>query len=324
MRANRWREALIDLAGAAAIAFAGALCFYVFSDNLAFPVRIAAAALLVLSLDLVTGYSGVATLGHAALFGSGAYAAGLANVNGAAEPFAMLAAGAFAGMISGAVSGAVIVRVSGLAQLVLSIAIIQLLQAAANKASWLTGGSDGLSGIDPAPIAGLFAFDLYGRAAFILSLTLLILVFLILRRLVRSPFGLLCRAIKDDPLRAAAIGARAYPALVKMYAVSGAVAGLGGALAAITTGVVGLDSVSFERSASALVMLALGGTGTLFGALLGTGVYELVEHFVSAANPFHWLVFIGALLIAVVLFLPRGLQSAFWLLAGLQRKAQFS
>lgn len=316
MRASGKRDILIDLVGAASILAAGALAFFIFSDNLAFPVRIITAALFVLSIDLVTGYSGIATLGHAVLFGAGAYAAGIANVRGLQEPLAMLAVGAFAGMGAGIVSGAVIARVSGLAQLVLSIAIVQFLQAAANKASWLTGGSDGLSGIDPAPIASLFEFDLYDHSAFFLSLTVLTVTFLLLRRLVRSPFGLLCRAIKDDPLRVAAIGASTYPALVKMYAISGAVAGLGGALAAITTGVVGLDSLSFERSASALVMLALGGTGTLFGGLLGTGVYEMVEHSVSAANPFHWLIFIGALLIAVVLFLPRGLQSAFWFLQG--------
>jgi branched-chain amino acid transport system permease protein len=298
----------------AAILAAGALAFFFFSDNLAFPVRIVTAALFVLSIDLVTGYSGMATLGHAVLFGIGAYAAGIANVHVVKEPLAMLVIGALAGAASGAASGAVIARVSGLAQLVLSIAIVQFLQAAANKASWLTGGSDGLSGIEPAPIAGFFAFDLYGHSGFFLSLALLAATFLLLRRVVRSPFGLLCRAIKDDPLRVAAIGASAYPALIKMYTISGAVAGLGGALAAITTGVVGLDSLSFERSASALVMLALGGTGTLFGALLGTSVYELIEHSVSAANPFHWLIFIGILLIAVVLFLPRGLQSAFWLL----------
>jgi branched-chain amino acid transport system permease protein len=191
----------------------------------------------------------------------------------------------------------------------LSIAIIQLAQAFANKAASITGGSDGLSGIDPAPIAGLFAFDLYGHAAYGLSLGVLIAVFLFLRRLVRSPFGLFCRAIKEDPLRVAAIGGKAYPALVKMYAISGSVAGLGGALSALTAGVVALDSLSFERSANALIMLALGGTGTLFGALIGTSVFEIFEHFVSAANPFHWMIFLGLLLIAVVLVLPKGLQS---------------
>ncbi len=300
-----------DLAGAGAIIAAGAIGYAMFPDNLALLVRLVTAALLVLSLDLVTGYCGVASLGHAVLFGTGAYAAGLASLHGAAEPLAMLAIGALAGGIAGAISGAVITRVSGLAQLVISIAIVELAQAFANKAAWLTGGSDGLSGIEPLPVAGLFPFDLYERTAYLLSLTVLLAVFLILRRIVRSPFGLLCRAIKQDRLRAEAIGAAVYPALVKMYVISGLVAGLGGALAAMTAGVTGLDSVSFERSASALIMLALGGVGTLFGALLGTAVFQIFEHLVSAANPFHWLILMGLLLIVVMLFLPHGLQSAF-------------
>lgn len=300
-----------DFAGAVAIAAAGALGYVLFPDNLALLVRLVTAALLVLSLDLVTGYCGVATLGHAALFGIGAYAAGIASLHGADEPTAMLIIGALAGGVAGVLSGAIITRVSNLAQLVLSIAIVQLIQAFANKADWLTGGSDGLSGIEPAPVVGLFPFDLYEKTAYLLSLSVLLVTFLVLRRIVRSPFGLLCQAIKQDPLRVAALGGAAYPALVKMYFISGFVAGLGGALAAMTTGVVGLDSVSFDRSASALVMLALGGTGTLFGGLLGSTVFEIFEHLVSAANPFHWLILVGLLLIVVVLFLPQGLQSAF-------------
>jgi branched-chain amino acid transport system permease protein len=305
-----------DILGGFAILGAAVIGYYAFPDNLALPVRIITAALLALSLDLVTGYSGIATLGHAVLFGAGAYASGLANTHGLTDPFGMLVAGAGAGAAAGIVSGAIIARVSGLAQLVLSIAIVQLSQAFANKADWITGGSDGLSGIEPAPIAGLFPFDLYERAAFWLSVAVLVVTFLVLKRIVRSPFGLLCQAIREDPLRVSAIGASAYPALVKMYAISGFVAGLGGALSAMTAGVVGLDSVSFERSASTLVMLALGGTGTLYGALIGTGVFEIFEHFVSASNPFHWLIFLGLLLIGVVLFLPRGLQSLFTGIAG--------
>ena len=129
-----------------------------------------------------------------------------------------------------------------------------------------------------------------------------------LQRVVRSPFGLLCRGIRQDPIRIRAMGAPIVPNLLKMYAVSGAVAGVAGALAAITTGVVGLDSLSFEWSATALVMLVLGGTGTLYGGLLGTVVFMVFQHVVSAENPFHWLIMLGALLIAVVLFVPRGLQ----------------
>lgn len=289
------------------LAVAG-LGYALFPNDLAFMTRVIAAALLVLSLDLVTGYCGVATLGQAVLFGAGAYAAGIVAVNGWSEPVSLLVVGALAGTAAGALSGALIVRYSGLPQLVLSIALVQLAYALANKASSVTGGSDGLSGISPGPVLGLFPFDLYGRTAFLLGVAVLVVVYVALSRLVRSPFGLLCRGIKEDPIRVQAMGAEVYPALVRMYAVSGAVAGTGGALAAVTTGVVGLDSVSFERSAEALVMLVLGGTGTLTGALLGTVVFQLFEHIVSAANPFHWMTLVGLLLIAVVLFLPRGLQ----------------
>jgi len=287
---------------------AGVAVYFAFPDDLAFLTRVLAMALLVLSLDLVVGYCGVATLGHAALFGAGAYAAGIACVNGLTEPVLLLAVGALAGAAMGALSGAVIVRFSGLPQLVLSIAVVQLLNAAANKASWLTGGSDGLSGVAPDPVLGVFAFDLWGRTAFLFSLATLVVVHVALSRIVRSPFGLLCQGIRQDRVRVRALGAAIYPALVKMYAVSGAVAGIGGALLAVTTGVVGLDSVSFERSAEALVMLVLGGAGTLHGALLGALVFQVFEHVVSAADPFHWMTLVGLLLIAVVLFVPRGLQ----------------
>ncbi len=117
----------------------------------------------------------------------------------------------------------------------------------ANKLSWLTGGSDGLSGITPGKVFGVFNFDMYSRTAFPFSLGVLVIVFVLLQRFVRSPFGLMCRGIKDDDLRARMIGVSIYPRLVAMYGVAGAVAGIGGALTAISTGVVGLDSVSFER-----------------------------------------------------------------------------
>ncbi|MGO6906897.1 branched-chain amino acid ABC transporter permease, partial [Rhizobium ruizarguesonis] len=203
--------------------------------------------------------------------------------------------------------GAIILRAHALPQLVLSIALINLFHEFANKASSWTGGSDGLSGIAPDPVFGLFEFDLYGHTAFFFGMALLLIVFVLLRVLVRSPFGMLCRAIKQDPLRIRAMGASPKAALIRMYAISGAIAGVGGALNAISTQVVGLDSLSFTQSAEALVMLVLGGTGSLFGALSGTVIFMLFEDYVSAANPFHWLTMVGALLIAVVLFAPKGL-----------------
>ncbi|TAX57088.1 branched-chain amino acid ABC transporter permease [Rhizobium leguminosarum] len=297
-----------DLIGIAVIIAIAAIGYFAFPDNLALLTRMITIALLVLSLDLVTGYCGVATLGHAALFGSGAYAAGILSAHyGINDPLLMMLAGILGGAVAGLLCGAIILRAHGLPQLVLSIALINLFHEFANKASSWTGGSDGLSGIAPDPVFGLFEFDLYGHTAFFFGMALLLIVFVLLRVLVRSPFGMLCRAIKQDPLRIRAMGASPKAALIRMYAISGAVAGVGGALNAISTQVVGLDSLSFTQSAEALVMLVLGGTGSLFGALSGTVIFMLFENYVSAANPFHWLTMVGALLIAVVLFAPKGL-----------------
>ncbi|MDB5619394.1 branched-chain amino acid ABC transporter permease [Tardiphaga sp.] len=296
-------EALSTLA----IAALGAVGYFLFPDDLAFLTRLIGICFIVLSLDLVTGYCGIATLGHAANFGVAAYAVGVACVRGVTDPLALLAVGLFAGAVMGLISGALIARFRGLPQLVLSIAVGQLVAALANKLQWLTGGSDGLSGIVPGKVLGLYNFDMYSRTAYLFSLTVLVIVFVALSRFVRSPFGLMCRAIKDDDLRARMIGVAVYPRLVLMYGVSGAVAGIGGALTAMSTGVVGLDGVSFERSAEVLVMLVLGGAGHLWGALAGAVLFQIFEHIVSAANPFHWMTLVGLLLILIVVFAPKGL-----------------
>lgn len=292
---------------ALAIAALGAVGYFLFPDDLAFLTRLIGIAFLVLSLDLVTGYCGIATLGHAALFGTAAYAAGVACVRGVTDPLALLGVGILAGTVMGLISGALIARFRGLPQLVLSIAVGQLVAALANKLQWLTGGSDGLSGIEPGKVLGIYSFDMYSRTAYLFSLAVLIIVFVALPRFVRSPFGLMCRAIKDDDLRAKMIGVAVYPRLVIMYGVSGAVAGVGGALTAMSTGVVGLDGVAFERSAEVLVMLVLGGAGHLWGALAGAVLFQIFEHIVAAANPFHWMTLVGLLLILIVVFAPKGL-----------------
>lgn len=297
-----------DLIGVAAILIVAAIGYFLFPDNLALLTRILAIALLVLSLDLVTGYCGVATLGQAALYGAGAYAAGILSAHyGIADPLLMTFGGIAAGAVAGLLCSVVMLRAHGLPQLVLSIALVYLFHEFANKASSWTGGSDGLSGIMLDPLFGTFEFDLFGHTAYFFGVALLLLTFILLRILVRSPFGMLCRGIKEDPVRVKALGASPHRALIKMYVISGAVAGAGGALSAISTQVVALDSLSFTQSAEALVMLVVGGTGSLFGALAGTVIFMLFEDFVSAANPFHWLTMVGALLIAVVLFAPKGI-----------------
>ncbi|MBC7583251.1 MAG: branched-chain amino acid ABC transporter permease [Tardiphaga sp.] len=305
--ARRHAPFLQDAASTMAIVVLGAVGYFLFPEDLAFLTRLIGIAFLVLSLDLVTGYCGIATLGHAAQFGVAAYAVGIACVRGVTDPLALLLVGVFAGTVMGLISGVLIARFRGLPQLVLSIAVGQLVAALANKLQGLTGGSDGLSGISPGKVLGLYNFDMYSRTAYLFSLTVLIIVFVALSRFVRSPFGLMCRAIKDDDLRARMIGVAVYPRLIIMFGVSGAVAGVGGALTAMSTGVVGLDSVSFERSAEVLVMLVLGGAGHLWGALGGAIIFMIFEHIVAAANPFHWMTLVGLLLIGIVVFAPKGL-----------------
>ncbi|MGG7577712.1 branched-chain amino acid ABC transporter permease [Rhizobium sp. Nf11,1] len=322
-RLRHRRAVNADLLGVAVITAIAAIGYFAFPDNLALLTRMITIALLVLSLDLVTGYCGVATLGHAALFGSGAYAAGILSAHyGINDPLLMMLAGITGGAVAGLLCGAIILRAHGLPQLVLSIALVHLFHEFANKASAWTGGSDGLSGIAPDPIFGIFEFDLYGHTAFFFGATLLVIVFVLLRLLVRSPFGMLCRGIRQDPLRIRAMGGSPKAALIKMYVISGAVAGVGGALNAISTQVVGLDSLSFTQSAEALVMLVLGGTGFLFGALSGTVIFMFFEDYVSAANPFHWLTMVGALLIAVVLFAPKGLYGTAAALIGRRKETR--
>lgn len=288
----------------------GLAAYWLFPSDLGLLTRIVAAALYVLSLDLVLGYCGIATLGHAAMFGTGAYAAGIAAVHLVSEPLTLLAIGGVAGGLIALATGALILHARGLTLLMLTIAVVQIVQEVVNKARDLTGGSDGLSGIEPDPVLGLFRFDMVGRTSYLFALAVLLVAFVAARRIVRSPFGLACRGVKEDPLRVAALGGSPRRYLVAMYAVAGVFAGVAGALTAITSGIVGLDSVSFSWSAEALVMLVLGGTGRLYGAVIGTVAFMGVHHILASTDPFHWMLFIGLFLMGIVLFAPGGIASA--------------
>ncbi|MBP2305580.1 branched-chain amino acid ABC transporter permease [Azospirillum melinis] len=302
------------------VAAVGLAAFWLLPDDLALLTRIAASALFVLSLDLVLGYGGIATLGQAAMFGTGAYAAGIVAVNWNNDPFVMLAVGGLAGGLIALATGALILHARGLTLLMLTIAVGQIVQEVANKARDWTGGSDGLSGIDPAPVLGLFRFDMFGRTSYLFALAVLVAGLLVARRIVRSPFGLACRGVKEDPLRISAIGGSPKSYLVALYGVAGVFAGVAGALTAVTSGIVGLDSAGFPWSAEALVMLVLGGTGRLYGAVIGTVAFMGIHHILAASDPFHWMAFIGLFLIGIVLFLPGGIASGVERLGGLLRR----
>lgn len=288
---------------------AGLLGFFAFPSDLGLLTRIAIMAIFVLSLSFVLGQAGILTLGHAAFFGTGAYAAGLFAKYFSTDPILGLVAGGVAGSVVALVSGLLVLRAEGLTLLMMTVAVSQILMETANKLSF-TGGDDGLSDYNVNPIFGQFRFDMFGRTGYLYALVILVLSYFVLNRIAASPFGLTSQGIRSDPGRMTALGCSVYRHLVIVYMIGGLFAGLAGALSAQTAGVVGLNSFGFLLSAEALVMVVLGGTLRLSGAIAGTVAFMVIHHVTSTINPFHWLLVIGLLLIGVVLLLPGGIMSA--------------
>ncbi len=299
-------RALFTLGPYAGLIAAAIAAYYLFPSNLGFVTTVVVAMIFVLSLDLVMGVAGISTLGHAALYGTGAYAAAIFATLVSADPLLGLAVGAGAGAAIAFVSGLFLMRAQGLTLLMLSIAVTEVLSSLANKYSGLTGGADGLS-FTPGALFGRFEFDFYGQLGYIYAVCVFLVVFGMLRIVVASPFGLTARGIKESPARMRAIGTPVYWRLVSVYTFAGAIAGLAGALGAQSTALVSLNVYDFQRSAEAVIMLIIGGTGRLWGAVIGTIVFMTVHQVAASADPFNWLFVIGALVLAVVYIVPAGL-----------------
>lgn len=294
------------------------LPFVLTPTHLVLASQIAITALFALSLDLILGYAGIVSMGHAAFFGLGAYTAGLLSVKlGWGEPISgLLIAGVVAG-IAGYISSFVISRFRHLALIMITLGIGVMLHEIANTSHSLTGGADGLQGITTWPLLGIFKFDIYGYAAYSYSLVVLFLCFLVARRITQSPFGLALRGIRENALRMPAIGAPSRAHLRKIYTIAAVMAGIAGAVLAQTTETVSLEVLSFQRSADVLVILVLGGAGRLYGGIIGALIYMVARDQLSGLNPQFWYFWIGLLLIAVVTFLPNGI------LGGLARLPMF-
>ena len=283
------------------------LPFVLTPDYLVLASQVAIAALFALSLDLILGFSGIISLGHAAYFGVGAYTAGLLSVWGWGDPLTGLAVAGIVAGLFGYLTSFIICRFRHLALIMITIGIAYLLEQAANSAGWLTGGFDGLQGINTWPIFQTFEFGLYGNTAYGYALAVLFVVFLFARRLVHSPFGLALRGIRENGARMPAIGAPVYSHIRTIYTIGAVIAGLAGGLLAQTTQTVSLESLGFERSADVVVMLIIGGTGRLYGGLIGAIIYVVARDRFSGLTPEYWYFWIGLLLIAVVMTLPDGI-----------------
>jgi len=284
--------------------------------------RILVYILFALSLDLILGYAGIITLGHSAFFGLGAYVAGILGAKlGITDPLLQMAAAAAAAALLGVVTGTVILRTKGLTLLMLTLAITTILLEVANKATGLTGGADGLSGIVVAPIFGQFRFDMFGKTAYLYCLLALFAGWWVTRRIVYSPFGTSLVGIRENAVRMHAVGAPVYFRLVAVYTISATMAGCAGALLTQTNQFVGLNVLSFEFAGELLVMLVLGGVGRIYGAFAGPLVYMIAQDQLAKQFPEYWYFGIGLLLVAVVMFARGGLLGILDLAVSRMRRA---
>ncbi|MHC2461192.1 branched-chain amino acid ABC transporter permease [Bradyrhizobium embrapense] len=296
MASARWR---ISEVAFWVLAFA---CAFLFPSRYLIMTDIVRLGLFAVSLDLILGYAGIVSLGHAAFFGVGAYSAGLLALHGIInEPVIALVVAGLVAAVLGFLTSFLVIRGVDLTRLMVTLGIALLLEALAERFSDITGGTDGLQGIEMQPILGLFAFDMFGKTGLFYSLIVLFILFLLARRVVHSPFGLSLRAIRNNPLRAAAIGIPVNRRLIAVYTLAAFYAGIAGALFTQTTALASLDVFSFERSADLMLVLVIGGTGYLYGGLIGAVVFKMLQELFQSITPQYWLFWIGLVLVMIVM-----------------------
>ena len=301
----RWEELAFWVAMVAA--------FFLFPTHYPLLTQILISGLFAMSLDLLLGYAGIASLGHAVFFGLGAYSAGVLAQHGLGDPTLGLLAGALIAALAGFIASLLLARVQGIALLMVTLGIGLLFVELANRLKSVTGGDDGMQGVEIGPVLGLFRFDFTGQTAFLYALAVTFVIYVIARTLVRSSFGLSIEAIRENGRRAAAIGIPVRRRLRTCWTVSAALAGISGALFAECTQYIALEVLSFDRSIGALIMTVLGGIGTLLGGFVGAAFYTVARDNLSEINPTYWNFWLGLFLFLIV-SLGRG-----GLLGGLRR-----
>ena len=305
VRRHRWRSVELAWWGIALS------IFFLFPGYLNFATSILVMALFALSLSLILGFAGIITLGHAVFFGIGAYGAGLIALAGWTEPITGVLVGGAAAAAVAALSGPLILGLAPLPLVMVTLGLGAIFFEAANKATWLTGGVDGLYGIELRPLFGRFDWSIYGSTQYLYALAWLALLFFIVRRVIASPFGLALEGIRENGLRMRVLGAPVLRQLTLCYTISAFIAGIAGALSAQTTAFVGLIVFSLETSVDALLIVILGGLGSPYGALVGAPVYMSIKYFSQQWNPHLWMLFVGLILILVTVYGRGGLIGLF-------------
>jgi len=277
-----------------------AVCF-IQTDNFLLLNEMAILGLFAVSLDLILGYTGIVSLGHAAFFGLGAYTAALLAKHFNMDPVLGLVISCALSAFVGLVTSVLVMRGSDLTRLMVTLGVASILHELANKMSWLTGGADGMTGVPEVPLFGHIEFDIFGRVAYSYSIVTLFVLFILARAIVKSPFGMSLQVIRQNPLRAAAMGVPVNLRRTSVYTLSAAYAGVAGALLAQTTGFASLDVLGFDRSADVLLMVMIGGAGYLYGGIIGAVVFKFMQNWVADITPQYWEFWIGLLLVVIVI-----------------------
>ena len=283
------------------------IAFFIPGANLALLGQVLIWGLFAMSLDLILGYRGIASLGHAAFFGIGAYTAGFLGKYGWTEPIsALVLSGLLAGVV-GLATGRIVRGLHGVGLLMVTLGLNLLLYDFVNRSTELTGGDDGLQGITIAPVLGLFRFDMRGYTAYVYILVVVFILFALVRALVNSAWGLSLLGARDNERRMTMLGAPVAGDLTWAFAISAALAGVAGALLTQSTQFASPETMSFQRSADLLVVLVIGGAAMLYGGFIGALVFLTLRDLLAALNPIYWYFWIGLLLVLIVAFFRSGI-----------------
>jgi branched-chain amino acid transport system permease protein len=274
----------------------------------ALAVNILLFGLFAVGFNLLFGYTGLLSFGHAAFLGVGSYLTGIAMVHGGLPWWLAVVIGVVAAMLAGVVIGYLAIRTRGIYFSMVTLALAQIVYYAFYKAERWTGGENGLRGIR-VPVLELGPWQL----DFLNPITkyYVILVFVgaalwFVSRVLASPFGAVIEAVRENEKRAAACGYDVARTKLLVFVLSAAICGLAGSLRALHLSVVPIDSLHYLQSGQAVMMCLLGGMGTFFGPFVGAAVFLTLEDVVTTITR-HWMAVVGAVFMAFVLFFPAGI-----------------
>ncbi len=278
--------------------------FFISSFHITLLTEILILAIFALSLNVIVGYTGMVSLGHAAFFGTGAYAAGIIGQHVSANMLFTLFGAIIVSVLLAGVIGLFCMKVSGFYFLMLTLAFSQMVYSFVYQSTGLTGGSNGLSGI---PRPTLFGWEISNMVwLFYVIAALFMLLYAGLRIFVGSPFGKILVGIRENETRLKSMGYNTSIYKYMAFVVSGALGGVSGSLYTYFNGFIAPSDVYWTMSGTVLIMVLIGGSGTMIGPVLGAAMIVLLETIIASYTDM-WMLILGSIFILFVIFFPSGI-----------------